>query len=383
MKIYRYLTILSVAPVLVVSACGKNEVLDFRNATIVNGKVYAVGANEPFFGALTNVPASVLLTQQQGFRLTSKLAGIALSDALSAGDDNARSVFRESGAGALAYGALCNARIRDGLPDGKAVCKEPQSDIVRMDMSFNEGALDDSLRLYGGQRDSGLIMDVTFQNGQPDGTQQVYSWANHKLIHTFPWDKGVPSGTEDGFDANTGARVKRAKFVNGKYEGEVLHYSPDGKQLTIKATYAQGNLNGPYKEWDANGTLIADKTYANGIEVGPNGSPLEDCVQSWEKAAEAIRSAYATRGLDRGAPALTPADQRPAWEAACREGRHPNPSDAANAEQVASKAEADAKQCVSVKRAAYESSHGERVLTDAQIMEIRDECYSASSATLH
>ncbi|PNE82742.1 hypothetical protein A8H34_32665, partial [Burkholderia thailandensis] len=70
----------------------------------------------------------------------------------------------------------------------------------------------------------------------------------------------------------TGALVKRATFVDGKYEGEVVHYSPDGKQVTIKATYTNGLLNGAYKEWGIDGTLIADKTYSNNVEVGADGS---------------------------------------------------------------------------------------------------------------
>lgn len=313
MKLHHCLTILAVAPVLFVSACGKNEILDSRNATIANGKVYAGKANEPFSGGLTNVPASVLLTAQSGFQLASKLAGIALSDAISADDGNARSVLRELGVVALLAGALCNAQIRDGLPDGKAVCKEPQSEIVRIEMSFKHGALDDSLHFYGGKSNNGLLMEVTFRNGQPDGNQQVYSWINHKRIHTFPWDHGVPSGTEEGFDANTGALVKRATFVDGKYEGEVLHYAPDGKQVTIKATYAQGKLNGPYKEWDANGALTADKIYANGIEVGTDGSSFGACVSEWDDVYRTVP----------GHSAFPPEELHQQWEASCRQGKHP------------------------------------------------------------
>ncbi|ABC37393.1 putative lipoprotein [Burkholderia thailandensis E264] len=268
---YRYSLILSsLIAALALGGC-KNDVLDYRNAQMVNGKVYLGNANEPFSGKLTNVPDQALLIDQAGFQLTGKLASIALADSLPAAERNAQSFLGTSGAAALLFEALCDVQISDGLPDGRAICKTPQSDVVRIDTSFKHGSLDGSFALSGGQG-NGVLMEVTFRNGRPDGTQKIYSWTNHKLIHTFPWSNGVASGVEEAFDANTGALVKRATFVDGKYEGEVVHYSPDGKQVTIKATYTNGLLNGAYKEWGIDGTLIADKTYSNNVEVGADGS---------------------------------------------------------------------------------------------------------------
>ncbi|KVE37478.1 hypothetical protein [Burkholderia sp. TSV86] len=81
---YRYPLILS--SLIAVTALGgcKGDVLDYRNAQLVNGKVYAGNANEPFFGKLTNVPADKLLGQQPGFSQIS--AAILNTGALIPGD---------------------------------------------------------------------------------------------------------------------------------------------------------------------------------------------------------------------------------------------------------------------------------------------------------
>lgn len=46
---------------LALSGCGKN--LEFRNAEVSNGKIYAHGANEPFDGRVTNIPEQVIVPE--------------------------------------------------------------------------------------------------------------------------------------------------------------------------------------------------------------------------------------------------------------------------------------------------------------------------------
>ncbi|CAJ2772577.1 lipoprotein [Burkholderia pseudomallei] len=345
---------------VVLTGC-KGEVLDYRNAHMVNGKVYDGRANEPFSGKLTNVPDRSLLIEQAGFQLAGKLASIAVADSLPANERNAQSFLGTSGAETLLSGALCDVQINDGQPDGPAVCKAPQSDVVRIETSFKHGALDGPLKLSGGQSD-GPLLEATFNNGQLDGTEKVYSWTDHKLIHTFPWNNGVASGAEEAFDPNTGAVVKRARFVDGKYEGEVVHYAPDGKQVTLRATYVNGKLNGPYKEWDAGGSLIADKTYSNGVEVGSNGSDVGACVNEWDDAYRAVP----------GRPAFPAAELKQEWEASCREGTHPLSSDSGRA---ASGGQSALNGCVDAWTAAYQRERGgDAIVTVDQLGEWQSWC---------
>ncbi|QTB80644.1 hypothetical protein J3L14_07145 [Burkholderia pseudomallei] len=359
----RLFLIPTVASLLGLAGC-KGDALDYRNAQMVNGKVYASNVNEPFSGKLTNVPDRSLLIEQASFQLIGKLASIALADSVPAAERNAQSFLGASGAAMPLSGALCDVQIDDGLLDGKAICKAPQSDVVRVEASFTHGALDGSFKLSGGQ-DNGPLMEATFRNGQPDGTLKVYSWTNHKLVHTFPWTGGVASGTEEAFDSNTGALVKRATFVNGKYEGEVIHYAPDGKQVTLKATYANGKLNGPYKEWDANGTLITDKTYSNGVEVGSDGSDFGVCMNEWD---DVYRAAPGHR-------AFPAAELRRQWETACRAGTHPSASGSTPTAKTGSLTPPDPDVCVDGWTAAFHRENGDdAIVTADQLGEWRSWC---------
>lgn len=356
--------LVAVAIAAVLLAGCKREVLDYRNAQMVNGKVYDGSANEPFSGKLTNVPDRSLLIEQAGFQLAGKLASIALVDSLPASERNAQSFLGRSGAEILLSGAVCDVQIEGGVPDGSAVCKAPQSDLVHIETSFKHGALNGPLKLSGGQNE-GPLLEATFNNGQLDGTEKVYSWTDHKLIHTFPWSNGVASGTEEALDPNTGAIVKRATFVDGKYEGEVVHYAPDGKQVTLRATYVNGKLNGPYKEWDAGGSLIADKTYSDGVEVGANGSDVGACVNEWDDAYRAVP----------GRPAFPAAELKQEWEASCREGKHPLSSDSELSGRAASGGQPALNGCVDAWTAAYQRERGgDAIVTVDQLGEWRSWC---------
>ena len=356
--------LVAVAIAAVLLAGCKGEVLDYRNAQMVNGKVYDGSANEPFSGKLTNVPDRSLLIEQAGLQLAGKLASIALVDSLPASERNAQSFLGRSGAEILLSGAVCDVQIEGGVPDGSAVCKAPQSDLVRIETSFKHGALNGPLKLSGGQNE-GPLLEATFNNGQLDGTEKVYSWTDHKLIHTFPWNKGSASGSEEAFDPNTGAVVKRATFVDGKYEGEVVHYAPDGKQVTLRATYVNGKLNGPYEEWDASGTLIADKAFSNGVEVGADRSDVGACVNEWDNAYRAVP----------GRPAFPPAELQSQWKALCRAGTHPSASDSGIPGAALSSEKHAPGGCVEAWTAAYRLENGaDAMVTDDRIGEWNSWC---------
>ncbi|WP_230954819.1 toxin-antitoxin system YwqK family antitoxin [Burkholderia gladioli] len=359
--------LVAVAIAAVLLAGCKGEVLDYRNAQMVNGKVYDGSANEPFSGKLTNVPDRSLLIEQAGFQLAGKLASIALVDSLPASERNAQSFLGRSSAEILLSGAVCDVQIDGGVPDGSAVCKAPQSDLVRIETSFKHGALNGPLKLSGGQNE-GPLLQATFNNGQLDGTEKVYSWTDHKLIHTFPWNNGVASGTEEAFDPNTGAVVKRATFVDGKYEGEVVHYAPDGKQVTLRATYVNGKLNGPYKEWDAGGSLIADKTYSSGVEVGADGSDVGACVNEWDDAYRVVP----------GRPAFPPAELQLQWKISCRAGKHPSASDSGLPGAAVSGEKPAPDSCVEAWTAAYRHENGvDAIVTADQLGEWQSRCKAA------
>ncbi len=309
----------------------KGEVLDYRNAQMVNGKVYASGANEPFSGKLTNVPSAVILSPQQGFRTAIRTMektqpALTLDYISAAGIDYFPTDAR------IPSAAYCDAHISNGYLDGKAICKAANSDHTLIAMSFTSGQLDGELDSYAQDDSSHLFAKVTFRNGIADGRMEVYSPTTHRLMHTLTWTNGVLNGEEEGFDETTGNRVLHGTLVNGLYDGEFVRYAPDGTQVTYQAKfvngrlngieeaydphtgrltghaeYASGVLNGIVKRWNADGRLVYEKEYQNGQPV--DNEAVAACVNQRDLQHQSQEGEDITALLNE-------------WEAQCREEPH-------------------------------------------------------------
>ncbi|WP_052321573.1 toxin-antitoxin system YwqK family antitoxin [Ralstonia sp. A12] len=266
---------LPLAASLLMTGCS-DKMLDYRNAQINNGKVYAGDSNTPFSGTLTNVSAGQVLAAQNGFV---KLMNVVNYD------------LPSTTVGAMGLSSICDVHVKDGKLDGKATCKTPQSDAVRLQMVFKAGALDGDFVVSDTDGREPFVT-VTFRSGQPEGEQKVYSLKTHKLVYRNNWENGVATGEEEGYYEDTGNRYVHATRVNGQYDGELLVYAPDGKQLIHRVTYVAGKkqgpddqyhattgkqighadwennqMNGVVKTWDTNGKLLKEVTYDRGTRL--------------------------------------------------------------------------------------------------------------------
>lgn len=379
----RYPLILSsLVAALALAGC-KGDVLDYRNAQLVNGKVYAGNANEPFSGKLTNVPADKLLGQQPGFRQIS--AAILNTGALIPGDPREAQSLIGSGNAVLLMltpHALCDVNIDEGLPNGNATCSDPNGGAKRIEARFKNGTLDDRFALFNTSGDHQLV-DVTLNNGHPDGKMAIYSSSNATLVHVAHWQDGALSGDEEAFDPNTGNRVLTATLINGKYDGAFARYASDGKQVIYKATFAHGTqqgteesfdpntgkltghaeyvdgkLSGEVKRWNADGKLIYEKTYQNGQEM-PASNEVKTCVD------EQLHSLDNMNGVG--------VDRLNDLEATCKEKLRGGLNSAAPSATTAGSADNDI--CVSIWTAAFHRENGdEATVTADQLNEWRSWC---------
>ncbi|MCZ2903232.1 toxin-antitoxin system YwqK family antitoxin [Burkholderia thailandensis] len=268
---------------LVLAGCGE-KTLDYRNAEINNGKIYAGNANNPFSGKVTNVPYNQIFSGTDGLGKAQR----AFLTVVKANDG-------------INYQAVCDAYAHDGLRDGKVVCKQPNSNTTEIETSFKEGNLDGDFKLY--DKDGSTVLNsVSFVNGQPNGKQEIYSPQTHKLVHVAHWSNGVPNGEEQGFDENTGNRILQANWSNGQYDGEYVEYAPDGKQVIHHVKFVQGKkdgaeelfypdtgkprqngqyvnglLTGTAKAWDPDGRLVYERDYEAGAMV-PDSPALSNCI---------------------------------------------------------------------------------------------------------
>ncbi|GAB7534633.1 hypothetical protein BGC_08430 [Burkholderia sp. 3C] len=224
------------------SACG-NHVLDYRNAQIVDGKIYAGDANTPFNGKVTHVPYSVVFNSQQGMdRMLSML---------------------DTGNGLALYQTLCDVSIKDGRLDGDTTCNAAASDIVRISTAFDDGALSGDMKIYS-QDGKIAIVTAKFKQGLPDGQTEQVLPSTEKTIRSLNWSAG-------------------------KLDGESKVWDPKTGELTIDANYSQGILNGDYYNRagrPGQEPFITQGTYDNGKFTGTKTTSYPDDEYTYDIRTE-------------------------------------------------------------------------------------------------
>lgn len=324
--------------------CGK-KVLDFRNVELVNGKLYAAGANQPFTGKVTNVPNDVILAKREGIYKFS----YALSSILPVNDQIEISKMEMDYAGGLISALLsarsasfCDTNVEEGILDGEAVCTKNGGGTKTYVMHFKAGTLSGDFHYFDPSGGGHLVSSVKFKNGMPDGKQEIFSLKTHQRIKVYPWVDGVLQGNEEAYDENTGTRIGVATYVNNMLEGEVLNYTPDGKQLLHKVTFSGGKRNGIAEHYNPSGQLLQRGYWEDGKENGQ--------FETWNEQGQLVETRYWTNGskgelgstrpdvermgwsscLDlwkeelyqqRGADAQVDVEQYSQWERSCEHGR--------------------------------------------------------------
>lgn len=324
------------AALLVLAGCGKN-VLDFRNAEVSNGKIYADRANEPFSGKVTNIPEERIVPR----KINSELLGPL------------QTVLKNAG-GYVAYfipNSTCDADVRQGAPIGNLVCKNPSSQ-VRYEMSFSDGTLDGEIKVYATGPTNHLVASGTYKAGRLDGKHEIFSPVDGKKLWEASWKAGALDGPETMWHLSTGNLAYSATYKDGKPEGPVVKYAEDGKRVLYRANFVGGLFEGvqeeffesgkpaKYVEWKAGRKHGISREW-NGIDEQPFESQCvegncvvtkrHDDVPVEDKAAAPKPSAYAAC-MDKwtevhrkllGEGAAVSEEQLKEWRAMCVMGRTP------------------------------------------------------------
>lgn len=342
-KSAKHLVALGLSCLLALALTGCGKTLDFRNAEIVNGKIYKSGANDPFSGKVTNIPDTKILLPLQGLSPVLDLLKALLLAKHSSFLD--RTLFTSS---------LCDVHVQDGELNGDVTCKQPESDSLRYKMSFKDAALEGAFTLYDQSTSNNPVVSTNFKHGLLDGKYELFTPDTHKLIYQSHWDNGVISGDVENFDEQTGNLTGHVHLVNGKAEGEIVRYAPDGKTVIYKVNSIQGMKDGPedqydpqtgklvghgewangkaqgvFRQWDANGTLTSEHTYANGEEVTTASNDLTTTTDTTAPAqTDAATDACVDQWIaafrkGQGDDAVVSNDQLGEWQGWCKQGKHP------------------------------------------------------------
>lgn len=197
-------------------ACSE-EVLDYRNAEIVNKQIYAQGANSSFTGKITNVPFSLI--QAKEFGTIFKLYEAAT------GDTQLGSALLISGVHALGNVQqnnsllLCDVEVSKGIFDGEASCHLNGKEATIMKYKYSKGKLDGILTLnMPKNKDEEVVKVVEAQmgSGTLNGKVTIWSARTGKQVYEITMENGVPNGT----GIRNGANGK--KFLHEIYENGIL-----------------------------------------------------------------------------------------------------------------------------------------------------------------
>ncbi|MFM0335025.1 toxin-antitoxin system YwqK family antitoxin [Paraburkholderia fungorum] len=334
MKALRHIFLsVSVASITIfgLAACG-SKTLDYRNAQISNGKIFAGEDNHPFSGHLTSLPDQQLRNSQSGLVQIMQFVGL--------GNQNFH-----GGASTV----FCDVDVKEGYLDGKATCKESGSGLTRYEMAFTGGALDGDVKVYAPTSDNNVISEVSFEKGRADGEQKIYNIVTTNLVYDLHWQRGISVGDQSRFDAGTGKMTFQSHFDDeGKLDGDYVESTPDGI-VFHKLRYAHGQkngaedafdnatgkptshiewqndrMNGTYRKWDADGNLVTDDTYQDGALVptaaeqqaaseAAAGMAHADCMKKWQRASMAL-----------DVHTVSPQEEVGQWEASCQQGILPD-----------------------------------------------------------
>ncbi len=324
-----------VSTVLVLSACSP-KVLDFSQADVANGKIYARGSNNGFSGKVDNISVMAFINTQEG---AEPLLRATLNAVIPDRD--------KGGPGGLLSRIPCQVQVKDGELDGDVLCMDPRSKVKLLETSFKDGLLDGPFTLYSQEPGNAVQSTVKFSKGKANGTHEVFSDKTHKLILRGNWNDGVREGREEGFHPDTGSLISVLTWKNEKRDGEVVRYAPDGKRVIYKANYVDGKKeglevsfdpetgiqtghveyskdrsHGVVKRWSRLGFIDRDEVHENGraVEIFWDTSFDEykdgrrDCLTAWLKA---FRREQGSR------PELT-LEQVNGWRELCSQGKIPD-----------------------------------------------------------
>ncbi|WP_226257450.1 toxin-antitoxin system YwqK family antitoxin [Burkholderia cepacia] len=272
---------------LLLAGC-KGDALDYRNAQIVNGKVYAGDANTTFSGKVTNAPYGVVFNQQPGM-------------------DRMISVL-EAGRGFGLYQTICDATVKDGELNGDVACKTPASDTVLLNASFDDAALSGEMKIYGTDGKI-VIVSASFKHGQPDGKEEQVLPATQKTIRVVHWDEGKLDGESKAWDSKTGELAAEAHYSKGVLNGDFYSrtISTGQQPFIVKGVFHDGKFTGTKPTTYPNDQYIYDiRTDVQYVDdMIQNQNDIDRMNQFGRQVADCVHQAAYPMAQTKGRTYLT------------------------------------------------------------------------------
>jgi antitoxin component YwqK of YwqJK toxin-antitoxin module len=106
-----------------------------------------------------------------------------------------------------------------------------------------------------------------FIKQKKDSIWNYYSEVDGRLISDETYRKGVLNGLSRTYYPETGNVAESIEFKNGKKQGELRKYFPEGNIMT-EGTYVDDLLDGEFTLYFPDGSTQLKGQYKNGIQIG-------------------------------------------------------------------------------------------------------------------
>lgn len=310
---------------LALAGCSESQ-LDYRNAEVSNGLIYAGSENKPFTGLVTNVPENFMRANNGYmdtlFNLNQTLKSLR-SD---------RNMY-------MGRNFVCDAQVEKGFISGDVSCYQAKSRTLRYTAQYKDGNMDGALQIYAIDGQTRLAK-AAFSQDLIDGKVEFWSPNTGKLVYLRTARNGKSDGVQENYDENSGQTTYKAKASNGQLIGTVERFSAQGKRvsevpydngtphgvahewdantgnMTKLITFDHGVWTGEYQEWAADGSLTAHRVYARNVMMEDKLAPAQDAIADTDvdKCVAGLVEAFRA---ENGEEALIRHDQIAEWESDC------------------------------------------------------------------
>lgn len=301
---------------LLLAGC-KEQVLDYRNTEIVNGKVYEKGGNEPFTGKVTNLPINLI-------------APIAKD--IGAFNRDLKNLMTGDQYGAYFNPSHCDASVKKGFVEGDGTCFDRQGNVPNLKYKVQDGALQGDVEIFSALAPDRLIAKGTYSGGKLTGPRELFNPSTGKLVSRSEWKDGVQPDVTLYYHADGKTISHKGRMVNGQWAGQVEEFYANG-QLGRRGIWTNGLPDGEFKGWDEQGKFILHRiirgpfvekdlmvSQASPSTIGgmldgasKDAANTQACVERWTKAHR--------RQVGETADISIP--QLDEWEEWCKEGKQP------------------------------------------------------------
>ncbi|MDR2810870.1 MAG: hypothetical protein LBB84_10015 [Tannerellaceae bacterium] len=175
-------------------------------------------------------------------------------------------------------------------------------------------------------------MNAQFDKGYAAGKWEYYR--NNLLAEVKQYADGLMHGEAIEYHADGKTVKSRAVMKNGKPDGLVEGFSPEGKK-TYEKNMKEGVDNGYERNYDDDGTLLSETSYKNGKTDGKKFS-----IANRGRSSETQTTAYYKDGKEDGEYLIVYADgtvktkgaykggeKDGLWESFKRDGKHDGPTE--------------------------------------------------------